>query len=235
MKQASIKKILILASILMVPGFLYYLLQETGKNRYKPLAFYGPKKVASTFHSKRGEKIPDTNYHLVPDFKLLNQNADTLSMANYKDKVLLVNLFYTEPKASGVELANKAMMAFSKLYEKNKMVHCVGISVNPVYDTPSILFAYAKKLKADASKWDLLTGDSLAINNLIHNGLLLDALKTNTNGKVKFVYSNRFVLLDSQHRIRGFYEATNQEDLSKLDDEIKVLIAEELRNMHDGR
>ena len=44
-----------------------------------------------------------------------------------------------------------------------------------------------------------------------------------------------FVLLDSHHRIRGYYEATNQEAISKLDDEIKVLIAEELRNMRDGR
>jgi len=62
MKYNPIKKILILVTILAVPGFLYYLLQEKGKNRYKPLAIYGPKKVATTFHSVRGEKIPDTQY-----------------------------------------------------------------------------------------------------------------------------------------------------------------------------
>jgi len=42
-------------------------------------------------------------------------------------------------------------------------------------------------------------------------------------------------LLDTHHRIRGYYEATTQEALSKLDDEIKVLLAEELRNINDGR
>ena len=65
--------------------------------------------------------------------------------------------------------------------------------------------------------------------------MFLDALKTTSNGEDKFIYSNMFVLLDTQHRIRGYYEATNTEALSKLDDEIKVLIAEELRNMRDGR
>lgn len=235
MKQKTIKKVLILVAILAVPGFLYYLLQDKGKNRYKPLPIYGSKQVASTFHSVRGKKIPDTIYHVIDDFKLLNQNADTISLANYKGKVLLVNLFYTEPKTKGVELANKAMDAFSKLYEKNKMVHCVGISINPIFDTPTVLASYAQKFNASATKWDLLTGDVSTVNHLVKNGLLLDALKTESKDGPKFVYSNMFVLLDTKYRIRGFYEATNQEALSKLDDEIKVLIAEELRNMRDGR
>lgn len=234
MKQTSIKKILILASILMVPGFLYYLLQETGKNRYKPLAFYGPKKVANTFHSKRGKKIPDTIYHLVPDFKLLNQNSDTVSLHSYKGKILLVNLFYTNNQIGGMNESN-AMKVFSNLYEKNKMVQCVSLSIDPVFDTPSVLSSYAKKLSANANKWNFLTGDSIAVHNLVKEGLLLDALKTVTNGQAKFTFSNMFVLIDTKHRIRGFYESNNKEAMSKLDDEIKVLIAEELINIHDGR
>ena len=56
-------KILILVTILAVPGFLYYLLQAKGKNRYKPLPVYGPKEVAATFTTKRRKKIPDTIFH----------------------------------------------------------------------------------------------------------------------------------------------------------------------------
>ena len=73
------------------------------------------------------------------------------------------------------------------------------------------------------------------VYNLINKGLSVDAHKEVQNGEPKFIYSNLFVLLDYQHRIRGYYEATNQEALTKLDDEIKVLIAEELRNNNDGR
>lgn len=235
MKYNPIKKILILVTILAVPGFLYYLLQEKGKNRYKPLAIYGPKKVASTFHSVRGKQIPDTIYHTISDFKLLNQKSDTISFANYEGKIIILNLLYTNGKGLGVDFANKAMGVFSSVYEKNKIVHLVGLTIDPIHDQPTVLDAYAKQIGANPEKWDLLSGDSTQVNNLIKNGLLLDAHKTIVNGETKFTFTNMFVLIDTNHRIRGYYEATNQEALSKLDDEIKVLIAEELRNMRDGR
>lgn len=235
MKQFPIKKILILAAILAVPGFLYYLLQDKGKNRYKPLAIYGPKTVAATFHTVRGKQIPDTIYHVLNDFKLINQNADTLTLSSFKGKVILVNLFHTQNPGHGVITAHNAMQAFSKLYEKNKMLQFVSLSIDPNVDTQKKLLKFAEEASVNASKWSLLTGDSTQLKSLITGGLLLDALKRTTNNEVKFFYSNMFVLIDTKNRIRGYYEATNQEALSKLDDEIKVLVAEELRNMRDGR
>jgi protein SCO1/2 len=234
-KSSSIKKILILVTILAVPGFLYYLLQEKGKNRYKPLHIYGPKQVAATFHSVRGKQIPDTIYHEVPDFNLVNQAGDSISFANYKGKILILNLFYTHGNNYAVNFANKAMHAFDFTYEKNKAVHFISLTIDPVTDRPDVLSAYAKKQQATPGKWDMLTGDSTQVFNLINKGLIVDALQQTVAGKKKFTYSNMFVLLDTHHRIRGYYEATMQEALSKLDDEIKVLLAEELRNINDGR
>lgn len=235
MKSSQIKKILILVTILAVPGFLYYLLQDKGKNRYKPLPFFGPKEVAKTFHSVRGKQIPDTIYHLVPDFKLVNQQADTVNWKSYEGKILVLNLFYTTGNTYAVNFANKAMKAFEATYAHNKTVNFVGLSIDPSRDTPKVLADYAAVLGAKAGKWDLLTGDSTTIYGLINKGLFIDAHRELQNGEQKFVYSNMFVLLDPQRRIRGYYEATSQEALSKLDDEIKVLITEELRNNKDGR
>ncbi|MEJ5994781.1 SCO family protein [Pedobacter sp. Du54] len=235
MNSNRIKKILILVTILAVPGFLYYLLQEKGKNRYKPLAIYGPKQVAKTFHSVRGEKIPDTIYHEIADFKLINQYGDTVSWENHKGKIFLLNLFHASNRGFGVDFANKAMEGFTKMYSKNTMLHFMSVSIDPIVDQPNLLHTYANQISANTKKWDLLTGDSTEIYQFIHDGLFLDAIKSTKNGETKFTFSNMFVLIDTQHRIRGYYEATNNEALSKLDDEIKVLIAEELRNMKDGR
>jgi protein SCO1/2 len=235
MKYNPIKKILILVTILAVPGFLYYLLQEKGKNRYKPLAIYGQKKIAPTFHSVRGKQIPDTIYHTLPQFKLVNYNADTVTLNSYKGKIVLANLFYVKDRPQGIDLANKAMATFAKTYQQNKIMQFVGISIDPLSDTQAVLSKFQQNNLPHLPKWDLLTGDTAQIKNLVKNGLMLDAFKTIENGKPKFIFNNMFVLIDSQHRVRGYYEATNQEALSKLDDEIKVLIAEELRNMRDGR
>ena len=235
MNSSRIKKILILVAILAVPGFLYYLLQEKGKNRYKPLVIYGPKQVANTFHSVRGKNIPDTIYHTIADFNLLNQYGASVGWKNYKGKIFVLNLFHASNRTFGVDFANKAMEGLTEMYAKNTMLHFMSVSINPAEDQPSILRRYADQISANKEKWDLLTGDSTQIYQLINKGLFLDALKTTKNGESKFTYSNMFVLIDSKHRIRGYYEATNNEALSKLDDEIKVLIAEELRNMRDGR
>jgi protein SCO1/2 len=235
MKLFPIKKILILVTILALPGFLYYQLKEKGKNRYKPLPFFGPKVVAGTFHTVHGDRIPDTIYHQVANFKLVNQNNDPVSFDTYKGKVLILNLFYTQGNSYGVSFANKAIKAFEANYGTNQVLRFVGLSIDPKNDTPKVLKAYADSLGAKVGKWDMLTGDSTQVYDLINKQLFVDALQKRENGKARFIYSNLFVLLDTKHRIRGYYEATSQEALSKLDDEIKVLILEELRNNTDGR
>jgi len=237
MKSASIKKILILVTILAVPGFLYYLLQEKGKNRYKPLPYFGPKEVAKTSHSVRGEQIPDTIYHQVRNLDMINQIGNTISWDSYKGKILIIGLFYTRGHTHAVEFASKAMTAFDATYAKNKMVNFAGITIDPVYDRPEVLAKYAKIHGMIAGKWDLLTGDSTKVFEFINKQLFIDAHQE-YEPKLKsmqYAYSNMFVLIDPQHRIRGYYEATSQDALSKLDDEIKVLIAEVLRNTEDGR
>jgi len=234
MKYNHTKKILILVTILAVPGFLYYLLQDKGKNRYKPLPIYGPKQVASTFHSVRGKQIPDTIYHLVDDFALTNQNGNTTTLQTWNGKVVVLNLFYTQVKSDGAKMSMKAMQGFNEMYQNNQMVHLASISVDSKDDLKAISNA-AKNQNAVAQKWDFLIGDTATINKVVKQSLLLDAVDNSTANERRFLYSNKIVLLDSQHRIRGFYEASNQEALSKLDDEIKVLIAEELRNIKDGR
>ncbi|WP_316817067.1 SCO family protein [Pedobacter nyackensis] len=235
MKSTSIKKVLILVTILALPGFLYNILQDQGKNRYKPLPIFGPKQVAATFHSVRGKQVPDTIYHKLGDFKLVNQVGDTVTGKNYDGKIQVINLFYTKGNTDAVRIANKGMKDLEKIYNRNKIVSFIGLSIDPTNDTPEVLKGYAEQLPAVPGKWDLLTGDSTTIYNLINKRLLIDAHQEKVNGEQKFVYSNMFVLLDYQHRIRGYYEATSQEDMSKLDDEIKVLIIEELRNNNDGR
>lgn len=235
MKLFPIKKILILVTILAVPGFLYYLLQDKGKNRYKPLPFFGPKVVANTFHSVRGKEIPDTIYHQVQNYQLQNQAGDSISLDAYKGKVVILSLFHTAGNTYGVDFTNKAVKAYLANYGDNEILKFVSISIDPTNDRPALLKDYAQTIGAKAGKWDLLTGDSTQVFDLLNKQLFVDAHKVMENGKPKFIYSNMFVLLDTQRRIRGYYEATNQLALSKLDDEIRVLITEELRNMKDGR
>lgn len=236
MKQASLKKVLILVAILAVPGFLYYLLQDQGKNRYKPLPYFGPKRYGHSFHTVRGKTIADTIYHEAKGFvDFVNQKGDTIDWNTYKDKIVVFNVFYTQPGRAVVRASNTAMRAFDAMYAKNKMIHFVSMSIDPVHDQPAVLAKYADSLSAKPGKWDLITGDSTKLFSFINDQLFIDAHQSIGTAKKHFLFSSYFVLVDPQHKIRGYYDSNRQEDLSKLDDEIKVLIAEVLRNTEDGR
>ncbi|MEH3114059.1 SCO family protein [Pedobacter terrae] len=231
MKRNPIKKVLILVSILAIPGFLFfYLLPQFAKNRYKSLPIFGKKTVATTFHSVKGKKIPDTIYHLVPDFKLINQHNDTLSWKSYENKIVVLNLFYIGARN---QQANKYIKQLSDGYEQKPLVKFVSLSVDPA--DLSKLREFAADFKAKEGKWNFLAGDTAQTYPLIRQGLLLDVVANDTSGKRNFIFSNKIVLIDNFHRIRGIYDADDAGANAKLEDEIKVLIAEYLRNVKDGR
>jgi len=231
MKRSPVKKVLILVSILAIPGFLFfYLLPQFAKNRYKSLPVFGEKTVASTFHSVKGKKIPDTIYHQVPDFSLINQKGDSVTWASLKDKIVVLNLFYTDAKSNDVI---KYIKQLSEGYEKKPLVRFLSLSVNP--DDKAKISDFAAKLNAKPGKWDLLAGDTSSTYPLIRKGLLLDIISDDANGKLNFIFGNKILLIDVQHRIRGIYEIENPDAIGRLEDEIKVLIAEYLRTVKDGR
>jgi protein SCO1/2 len=221
-----VKKLIILVLILAVPGFLYYLLTEKGKNRYKPLAIYGPKQVAKTGHTKRGKYIPDTIYHKLSDFKLTNQLWQPVSLDKFAYKIFVVNFFYTGCPSVCNE-ANKNMHRLAAAYNKNRMVRFVTITVDPQHDNPEVLNNYARNFKISPEKWMFLTGDTTSIYNLARNGFLVNAVQTGND----FIYSDKLILIDAEKRIRGYYNATSTTDITRLNDEIKVQIAEELRKI----
>ncbi|WP_025144061.1 SCO family protein [Pedobacter jeongneungensis] len=231
MKRSPIKKVIILVSILAIPGFLFfYLLPHFAKNRYKSLPVFGKKVVASTFHSVKGKKIPDTIYHQVPDFKFINQQNDTVTWKTLENKIVVLNLFYTG--ASGQQ-TSRYIKQLSDGYEQKPLVKFLSLSVDPA--DKNKIKDFAAGFKAKEGKWDFLAGDTAQTYPLIKQGLLLDVIEDDTKEKPTFIFSNKIVLIDNLHRIRGLYDADNAEANAKLEDEIKVLIAEYLRNVKDGR
>lgn len=217
--------------MLAVPGLLYYLLQEKGKNRYKPLAIFGPKEVASTYHTKRGKQIADTLYHTIPPFKLTSQDNQTVSFPAHSHKITVVNFFFSRCP-SFCKGMNEQMAGMNKIFGKNRLLQFYSISVDPNYDSPSVLKQQASRFKSRSANWQFLTGDSSQIYQLAREGFLVDAFK-DTTAQVNYIHSPMLILVDPQSRIRGYYDSANKEEMEKLVGEIKVLITEELRSVTD--
>jgi protein SCO1/2 len=224
-----IKKLVILVFILIIPGFLYYLLVKKGKNRYHPLPVYGPKVLAKTFHKVRGVQIPDTIFHTLNDFNLLDQDGQPVSFKTFDDKIFVANFFYSH--CPGVcNTINGYIDSLARNYAKNPMVEFASITVDPINDTPAALKAYSRKFADWGPKWFFLTGDTTAIYSLARKGFLVNAVDA---GKGDYIYSDKLILIDTHKRIRGYYSGTSLTDVTRLNDEIKVLLSEELRDREE--
>jgi len=225
----SIKKILILVTILAVPGFLYYLLSEKGKNRYKPLGIYGPKELSGTFHKVKGTDIPDTIYHTIRGADLRDQNNNAVNIGTDTSHITVFNFFFSRC-TNFCSHMNEDMGGIAKLYKTNRMVNFVSITVDPNYDTPAVLKHYGEKYQVDSQKWRFLTGDTSKIYRLAREDFLVDAFKDSTQPN-NFIHSQKMILVDPQRRIRGYYDSGNKVEVEKLVDEIKLQITEELRKI----
>ena len=229
MSTRLLKKILILAAILALPGFLYYLLNAKGKNRYKPLPVYGPKQVAKTGHKFHGKFIPDTIYHRLPEFKLTDQDGQEVTGKSLDSNIFVVNFFYTN--CSGVcQATNNNLKGLLDNYKKNKLISFISITVDPQRDSVATLKKFARQFNPPGVKWLFLTGDTAQVYPLARQGFLVNAVDA---GGGNFIYSDKLILIDKKKRIRGYYSGVTPAETTRLNDEIKVLIAEELREMDE--
>jgi len=224
-----IKKILVLVLILAVPGFLYYLLTAKGKNRYRPLPIYGPKIVARTHHFVHGKAIPDTVYHLVSDFNLTDQDGKPVSLKTFGNKIVIISFFFTNCPTVCKQV-NANIDSLAKGYANNKLIQFVSITVDPQRDTAPALKKYSGQFGFVSKKWEFLTGDTSVIYQLARQGLLVNALKFGP-GNDDFIYSDKIIMIDASHRIRGYYSGTLNTELGRLNDEMRVQITEELRKV----
>jgi len=94
-------------------------------------------------------------------------------------------------------------------------VHLVSFSVDPEKDKPEVLRGYAEKLRADSKRWDFLTGPKSTIYKLSHDDFKLAVSDGSDEAGIP-VHSTRMVLVDRHGEIRGYYEATAADAVTKL-------------------
>jgi len=187
---------LVLSGIIMT--LIYGQLNPTPK-----LPIYQPSMVTADLVDTTVQYI--RKYHKVKDFKLVNQNGDTITQKNYKDKIYVADFFFTTCQSICIDMA-KSMQTLQSEFEDDKDILLLSHSVTPEMDDVAQLKKYALEKGAIDSKWNLVTGDKKQIYNLARKEYL--ASKTQGDGgKYDLVHTENFVLVDKEKRIRGFMTA----------------------------
>lgn len=219
MEQAASKrrKIFILFFILVIiPGTLFIF--NSAKHVHRALPYIGQHEVNAP---------GDTTYHTVPPFSFTDQDGNTITDQTVKDKVLIVDFFFTTCKSICPRMSKEMQQLQFRLNGAAfNEVLCLSHTVDPEHDTPEVLKAYARKLKADTSRWKFLTGDAPTIYRQGNMGYLLGASEDTLNPE-RFVHSPQFVLVDKRRHIRGMYDGTVTREVDSLVTDLKRLLKEE--------
>ena len=222
------KKVIILAGILILPGFLYYLLEKKGENRYTVLPIYGEKTLTGTFTSRMGEQIPDTLYHEISPFTLTNELGEPVHVLAADTTLSVVCFFYTRCSSTCRHM-NDEMNRVADRFKQNDLVRFYSVSVDTAFDSPEVLQEYANAYTPKEKKWDFLTSGKDDVYQIAREGFLVDAVQDTTQEEVAFFHSMSLVLVDTHRRIRGYYDANDKSAVDRLIDEINLLLVQEIR------
>ena len=186
---------------------------------YKPLPIYQPSNVStelvdSTIQYKR-------KYHKVADFTLINQNGETITQDNYKDKIYVADFFFTTCQTI-CPIMTDHMKDIQEELKNDSDILLLSHSVTPEIDSVAQLKKYALEKGVIDNKWNLVTGDKKQIYELARKSYL--AVKTDGDGgPYDMIHTENFMLIDKKRQIRGFYDGTNPEDIERLLDDIDIL------------
>jgi protein SCO1 len=187
---------------------------------------------------KREEKLPiygqsvinkpdggiDTLTKRIPPFEFINQEGIPVNNETFDGKIYITEFFFSHCPSICPIMKRQMLRVYNKFYD-NDDVLILSHSIDPKRDTVQRLKEYATKLGIDNSeKWHLVTGDYDLIYLMACEYMIAAFEDENVPGG--FEHSGHFILVDRKGRIRGYYEGTKEDDVSRLIKDIEILLKE---------
>lgn len=185
----------------------------------KPLPIYQPADVSTELVDSTIQH--QIKYHKIADFSLINQNGDTITQDNYKNKIYVADFFFTTCQTI-CPIMTDNMVDIQKEIKNDDEVMLLSHSVTPKIDSVAQLKRYAIKKGVIDSKWNLVTGDKGQIYRLARKSYL--AVKDDgMPDDYGMVHTENFMLIDKKRQIRGYYDGTKKDEIQRLLKDIKTL------------
>lgn len=225
------KALLGLAVALLIPVFCYIVLQYASSRAVDMPRHYLLDTVVTRV--EKGKEVSDSIWHKTANIHLQNQLGDTVGLYDRPGKIMVIDFFFTHCGS----ICPKLTANMSKLQQsfirggdvRNKIdtsiVQFVSMSVDPERDSVSVLKAYADRYGVNHDNWWMLTGNRDSIYRFAFEELKVDKFSEEPVNP-DFVHTSRFVLLDKEYKVRGYYNGLDSVSLSKLARDIGLLMLE---------
>ena len=222
--NSKIFKAGILIVLLVVPALVFLFLKTFGDNKFS-LPYYFPE-LDESGHAivEKG----DTLFHKIQDFELVSQLNSPVRLSDFDGEIKIVSFFFSRC-GTVCPILNTNLSRVNETFKDNIGVEFLSITVDPNFDTPEVLEAYADEISPGLTNWYFLSGDKEYIYNLALKGFKLPvsdaSVYTNEPLDVDemFIHSEKVLLLDGDNFVRGIYDGTELEEMERIRLEMKIL------------
>ncbi len=164
--------------------------------------------------------------HTIQSFTLTNQFGEKFSSNELKNKVYVVEYFFTTCSTICPKM-NQQMEWLQKEFHGNENFKILSFTVQPEIDSVPLLKEYAEEHNALKGQWHFLTGNKKLLYNLARKSFfVLKPTEAQNLGDANsdFIHTNNFVLIDKNQQIRGYYDGTSAKEIDKLAKDIRKLL-----------
>jgi len=185
----------------------------------KQLPIYNPSNFNPKLVDKELQNI--SQYHTVLDFNLVNQNGQTITQKDYKEKIYVADFFFTSCRTiCPIMTSNMAKIQQEFLNDEDIMF--LSLSVTPEIDSIPVLREYANNKGVIDGKWNVTTGNKKHIYQLARKSYFA-VVEQGDGGLQDFIHTPNFILVDASKQIRGIYDGTKDEDIKRIINDIRIL------------
>ncbi|MFI5345868.1 MAG: SCO family protein [Elusimicrobiota bacterium] len=153
----------------------------------------------------------------LPDFSLTAVTVDgtsPLDLRALRGRAWIADFVYTSC-AGPCPMLSANMASLQKRLPKS--VGLLSFTVDPDHDSPEVLTVYARKFAADPQRWFFVTGDKPVLVKLFRDGFQIAVAESADAPQGQNVaHTTKFVLIDGDGRIRGYYDGDDAASLDKL-------------------
>lgn len=224
------KALLALCLVIGLPLVSYLLVKHYSDNAViMPPRFYADSILTRI---SDGKQTTDTVWHKVQNITLTNQLGNQVSLADLNGKVIIADFFFTRcPSICPTLTRNmKKLQDALKIKDELRMIDTtfiqfLSLSVDPERDSAVILKKYADRYGVNPDVWWLLTGPKKTIYDFAINELKL-GITDGEHVDSNFIHTSKFVLLDKDRVVRGYYDGMDSIALNKLAGDLIYIMLE---------
>ena len=155
---------------------------------------------------------PLPSYGAAPSFQLTDQTNQPFDSSDLKGRVWIADFIFTSCAGTCPGMSAKMTLLQQRLPPE---IPLISIGVDPKRDTPPVLAEYALRYAAQPGRWFFLTGPEEEIRRVAQQGFRLGVAE-GESPEEPVIHSIRFVLVDREGMIRGYYDSTEPAQLERL-------------------